>query len=128
MTASSIDDHDLHEHLQSLEAKLLKNPTRTSRKRLLELLSPEFVEFGSSGRTFDQESMIASLVQWDGVSVHTVCDFKLIRLAEDAALVTYRLETPFPDEDKIVESLRSFLWVRAADGWVVRFHQGTRKP
>ena len=120
------NDRELLEQLQSLEGALLKNPTRTSRERLEKLLSVDFVEFGGSGRVFDRDSMIASLVQWDGTSVHSIFDFTLLRLAADAALVTYRLESKTTKGDDLPKSLRSSLWVREDDGWVVRFHQGTR--
>ena len=121
------NDSELLEHLQSLEAELLKNPTRSSREGLEKLLSVDFVEFGGSGRIFDRDRMIASLVKWDGSSVHSIFDFTVLRLAEDAALVTYRLESVSTKGDDLPESLRSSLWIREDDGWVVRFHQGTRK-
>ena len=124
----NLDDRELLEHLQTLEGDLLKNPTRTSPEELEKLLSVEFVEFGSSGRIFDRSTMIASLVKWDGTSVHNIFDFTLLRLAENAALVTYRLESESTKGDDLPQSLRSSLWVREDDGWVVRFHQGTRKP
>ena len=106
------DDHELFEYLQALEGDLLKNPTRTSREELERLLSADFVEFGSSGRIFDRSTVIASLVQWDGSSIHNMFDFTLLRLAEDAALVTYRLESVSTKGDELPESLRSSLWIR----------------
>lgn len=124
----TLNDRDLLEHLLALEEELLCEPSRSSPDRLKELLSPNFVEFGGSGRVFDRPSMIASLVDWESTTVHSVFDFTLLRLADDAALVTYRIESCSPDGEAVRESLRSSLWINEEDSWVVRFHQGTRKP
>ena len=46
-------------------------------------------------------------------------DFAVDLVADDVALVTYRMTTPIP-------SNRSSLWLRRDGRWVMRFHQGTR--
>lgn len=128
MRTMTLDDHELLEHLQSLEEEFLLDPSRSSPVRLEELLSADFVEFGASGRVFDRAGTIASLVDGESTTVHAVFDFTLLRLATDAALVTYRIESRSPGGEPARESLRSSLWIKEGDSWVVRFHQGTPKP
>lgn len=124
----NLNDHELLDHLRSLEEELLRDPTRSSPVRLKELLSADFVEFGGSGRIFDRGTMIASLVDWESTTVHAIFDFALLRLAADAALATYRIESSSSSGEPARESLRSSLWIHEGGSWALRFHQGTRKP
>lgn len=121
-----LNDQELLEHLQSLEEELLRDPARSSAARLRELLSADFVEFGSSGRSFDRGTIISSLADSDCTTVHKVFDFTLLRQAADSALVTYRIESCSPDGVPVRESLRSSLWINDGASWLMRFHQGTQ--
>jgi len=120
------NDDQLSAHLEALENDLLAEPTRTSRAALEGLLAKDFVEFGCSGRVFDRERVIAALLEGGDDAVHSTSEFKLTRLADDAALVTYRIKSTSPNGEPKRESLRSSLWVRAGGSWAMRFHQGTR--
>ena len=106
------------------EQALLDPALRAEGARVEELLHPDFVEHGASGRTWDRASMVAALGEDPAVS-GAAEDFRAQALAEDVVLLTYRVTGPHG-------SLRSSIWVRdpaAADpGWRVRFHQGTRGP
>ena len=46
-------------------------------------------------------------------------------LGEDAALLTYRSETTYPDAGVTLISRRSSVWQRIDGTWRLRFHQGT---
>jgi len=50
-----------------------------------------------------------------------VDDFEIELLATEVVLATYRMPPPHA-------SLRSSIWVRRNGRWVMRFHQGTRRP
>ena len=52
--------------LRSLEEQLLQPEIRKNSEKLGDLLADEFVEFGSSGRTFDKRSIIDRLPQEQG--------------------------------------------------------------
>jgi glyoxylase I family protein len=53
-------------------------------------------------------------------------DFRLTPLADDVALVTYRVQRVATAERPAADSLRSSIWKRCGDGtWRMRFHQGT---
>ena len=49
------EDPDLRRHLRDLEEQLVKPAARSSREKLEELLTEDFVEFGSSGGIHDRE-------------------------------------------------------------------------
>ncbi len=100
---------------------LLLDPTvRASRERALELLHPDFVEFGASGRRWDAESIAASMVQ-PAVGGERIEARGLsgVRLADDVVLLTFEARSA----ERV--SLRSSVWVRVDAEWRLRFHQGT---
>jgi len=113
---------ELEQHLQQLEESLLQPEVRHNPVAVSALLADDFVEFGSSGRTFTKQQIIEALQTESPVRISTA-DFRLSRLGADVALLTYRSigqERP--------GSLRSSLWVRRNGRWQMLFHQGTRIP
>jgi hypothetical protein len=128
----SVDDHD--EAVRAAiagELRLLEPAVRQSPELTGELLHPDFVEFGASGRRWSRAEMIESLAaeQSPAVSspagqdaVATVSDLAGTRLADDIVLVTYL------SQRESRRCHRSSIWRRTADGWRVYFHQGTVIP
>lgn len=110
----------LENHLRALEEDLLQPDVRKS-ARVAELLADEFIEFGSSGRTFDKRKIIATLLDETPVQV-TLSEFRLQLLADNIALVTYRTHRHTAPP---VFALRSSIWKLANGQWRVIFHQGT---
>lgn len=101
------------------EQALLDPALRAEGARVEELLHPDFVEHGASGRVWDRASMVAALAE-DPAVAGPAGDFVATALADDVVLLTYRVGGPRG-------SLRSSVWVRDdGAGWRVRFHQGTR--
>ncbi len=117
-----MDDAALTALLLQQEETLLTPHVRRSEAALAQLLAPEFLEFGSSGRVFDRPAIITTLRdETDPLSNADVRDFRCVRLGPDAALVTYMLlRAP------AASSLRSSVWVLRQQRWVMVFHQGTR--
>lgn len=115
-------DEDSGEHVRALELRLLDPAVRRDRAAVDRLLHPEFVEFGASGRVWDKASVLESLSADTGPSP-TVSGLRSERLSGDAVLVTYRAQRP-----GATASLRASVWLRDAEGWRVRFHQGTPTP
>ena len=109
------------EHIRRLEEQLLKPEVRTSPEKLGLLLTDDFLEIGSSGRTYDKKQIIATL-QGESEFGYSLQDFQVKQLSPDTALATYRLETR---QEAKVTSLRSSIWVRGESGWQLMFHQGT---
>ena len=102
------------------ELALLLPEVRRDPQRIRALLHPDFVEYGSSGRVWDRES-IGSLSA-DGDEI-TAADLVARRIGPDAVLLTYRSVRSGH------EALRSSTWIRDdADTWLLLFHQGTPVP
>ncbi len=113
----------LHHVLYQLEERLLRPEIRQSPAVLVTLLDDQFVEFGSSGQTYDKGSIIKALLSEQTVRM-SISEFRSTTLAPGLALVTYRVVAHLPD-GRERHSLRSSIW-RFTDGsWRMIFHQGT---
>ncbi len=107
-------DADL-EALITLEQRLLEPAVRRDRPALEQLLHEDFTEFGASGRVYDREGIIATLLASDGATA-AAYDFNGQWLSPDVALLTYRTEA----------SLRTSIWCREQGApWQILHHQGT---
>lgn len=110
-------------HLRELEESLLEPDVRKS-ERLVELIADDFVEFGSSGRTYTKADLVAAL-KAESPTLQSTADFRVELLAPTAALVTYRIRR---HSQPPLDTLRSSTW-RLRDGrWQMVFHQGTVLP
>lgn len=118
---------EISEHLYSLEESLLDPAVRRDRSRLLELLDPDFLEFGSSGRTWNRNTIIELLARESSFIPPQIEEYRCALLSESVALVTYRTSRTDPQTGEHLSSLRSSVWNRASGTWRMRFHQGTRK-
>ena len=106
--------------LEALERELLMPSVRAS-DRVAQLLADDFVEFGSSGRSYSKASIIAALHDEAPTTV-TATDFAVRMLSAEVALVTYRSHSHAQPD---VHALRSSIWRRDSDAWRMVFHQGT---
>ena len=119
------DPVSLRDVIRKLEESILRHNVRTSCELLDELLSGEFIEFGSSGRTFDKEQTMRAL-QGDAEERFEIAEFRVRELATGVVLAMYRVTRGknLPDDPK--SSLRSSIWIRERDKWQMLFHQGPR--
>jgi hypothetical protein len=104
----------LEDEIRELEEQLVLPSVRGSAQTLDQLISDQFVEFGSSGQVYDKAQAIALLLAAPSVTIH-VTDFRVLAISPDVALATYRTE----------RSVRSSLWRREGQAWRIVFHQGT---
>jgi hypothetical protein len=114
--------------LRRLEEQLLKPEIRHSPDQVGDLLSDDFVEFGSSGGMFNKQQVIEALQQ-EGPADPTIrlslVDFIARRLASDVILVTYRTIQEGGPGTRQVSRLRSSIWKLIEGRWQMVFHQGT---
>lgn len=108
------------------ELRLHRPEVRTSRELAGELLDPEFVEVGKSGRRWDREAMLAELPsmtsEGPGAEIQ-VRDMRGVLLAPGLVHLTYATEVGGG------RALRSALWRRDGAGrWRTFYHQGTPCP
>ena len=104
----------IQDEIRKLEEQLASSAVRVSAEALDGLISDHFVEFGSSGRVYSKREVIAEMLAKPHITV-SLTDFRILAIAQDAALVTYRTGG----------SLRSSVWRREDEHWRIIFHQGT---
>jgi hypothetical protein len=117
--------------IRELEEKLLMQKVRSDRAELEKLISPDFIEYGSSGKVYNYLGTIAYLLA-NSVEAfkYSFVNFKTRRLSDDIILALYILETE--RNRKIYITNRSSLWRRERDPgsqestWRIIFHQGTK--
>jgi hypothetical protein len=129
---------DLAAHLQHLEEQLLDPAVRNDPTRLDALLTDDFREFGSSGRSYTKAEIIALLQEESAESAEpaepahpvtlSLSDFTVRLLAPAIALATYTATRTNQRTGETTHSLRSSLWILRNDRWQLHFHQGTRVP
>jgi len=114
---------ELTETIRLLEEKLLEPATRHSTTGLLELLADDFIEIGRLGNVYNKQVVI-SRIQKEETARMTLSDFKIVILAADIILATYRATKTEVDGQQSY-SLRSSIWHKNGDKWQMFFHQGT---
>ena len=114
--------------LRRLEEGLLKPEVRHSPGQVGDLLSDDFIEFGSSGGVFSKQQVIEALEQ-EGPPDPTIrlslVDFIARKLASDVILVTYRTIQDGSSGTRQASRLRSSIWKFIEGRWQMVFHQGT---
>ncbi len=114
--------------LRALEERLMDPSVRGNAAELKQLLAPNFVEFGSSGRIFSRDGIIAVLARERAFTPPAVSDFTVRAYTADWAILTYITIRPAVPPAPASQTLRSSTWVRRDDLWQMIFHQGTTIP
>ena len=111
------------EEIIKLEKNLLDSSVRKSAEELNSLLSPGFIEFGTSGGIYNRKLIVERLAE-EVPSAVEAFDFEGIFLAPD--VVQLRFKTRRKNQDGTISaSLRSSIWKRIRGRWQMFFHQGT---
>lgn len=117
---------ELAEHLRRLEERLLEPSVRRESVELSSLLANDFLEIGSSGRSFDKKQVIEELRTEPVRAPSILTDFVATLLAPQIVLVTYRTSREDGSQVRVEQALRSSIWVNRENRWQLQFHQGTR--
>ncbi|MFF8711350.1 DUF4440 domain-containing protein [Streptomyces sp. NPDC015184] len=110
------------------ELRLMDPDVRMSRALARQLLDPDFVEVGASGRRWTYDEMIAALPEMDGTAEsglrYEPSEFTGVLLAPGLVHLTY--ETTLGGD----RARRSSLWRKqgAAGTWQMYYHQATPIP
>ena len=110
--------------LRRLECELHEHGARSNHQRLLELLHPEFVEFGRSGKAYTRADILTILIQERRPTPVHAQDFCAQVLSEGVVLLTYK-SAHVIGAGLERHTLRASLWRHSAAGWQMVFHQGT---
>ena len=117
-----------YDQILRMEEALASDEVRTSKEALSTILHPDFLEIGKSGRMFSYSSIISDLTESQAASAYDIADFNITQIEEGVVLATYRIPTRSMGGTENAASLRSSLWVKEDDIWLLRFHQGTIIP
>lgn len=109
--------------IESFERELVDPKIRKDARRIQELLSDEFVEFGSSGKMILKCDLLDSVENPD-TAMYQLSDFRFKTLGDAHVLVTYRSVTPPPQQ----VAHRSSIWVKEKGRWKMLHHQSTVIP
>ncbi|MGW2087784.1 nuclear transport factor 2 family protein [Streptomyces sp. NPDC001880] len=110
------------------ELRLMDPSVRSSRSLAQQLLDPDFVEVGASGRRWTYEDMLAAMPEMDGATEsgprYEPSDITGVLLAPGLVHLTY--ETTLDGN----RARRSSLWRQqgAAASWQMYYHQATPIP
>lgn len=113
------------EELRQLEIELHRLETRRNAARLGELLHPNFVEVGRSGRRFTRDEILDEFTNIARYPDVVSRDFRVVEISDGVALLTYVSAHRLASGELQRHTLRSSLWVRDRSGWRMLFHQGT---
>src|SRR5277367_3368570 len=120
---------DIAETLRRCEEKLFESSVRKNAEIVASMLTDDFQEFGSSGRVYSKDQIIAEL-QSESPRRITMQGFRAQLLSNEIALVTYRSRRIEHDgataESPATEFLTTSIWVLRDNQWKVLFHQGTK--
>lgn len=107
--------------LINLEKDLLDPTKRVDKKFLEDIIDPDFIEYGQSGKIWNKDDLLNNLSNQNSVEIFTN-DFNCLELASDVVLITYKSSL---DKNFKNSSLRSSIWKKRQEKWKIVFHQGT---
>ncbi len=110
--------------IKELEFSLLKPEVRSSREALNELLTEDFIEFGSSGEKYTKADILERLPNIIENVEYKVSDFTVDTPSDDIAIARYKTEKIINGKDKVI-SERSSHWRKTDKGWQMFFHEAT---
>ena len=109
-----------------MEQQLLLSEFRRSRETLENILGEEFYEIGSSGRVFDRQTIIDTMINESRREL-VMKEFQATVLAEDVILTTFRILRLIEGE-MTASSRHCSVWKKREDHWWMVYHQGTLEP
>ena len=117
---------NLKDHIKHLEEKLLLSDVRKNPEILHELLSEDFEEIGSMGKTSSREAVINWLVTKEKDIQWSLSEFRVRELGPDLVLAIYLARKTGKHSGGSKGSMRSSIWKLCDGHWKMIFHQGTK--
>lgn len=120
-TIEAMPDPDEIELILDLERELQSPECRSDAARLSQLLAPEFIEIGSSGRLWSHPEVLAMLTEESASGAEPIQVANLRgRTVVDGVVVVH-----WDSRRAGREARRTSLWQRRNGSWQLVFHQGT---
>ncbi len=122
--SDKILDKDTLAEIQTLEESLWRAETRYNYKFMDRMFSPDFFEFGRSGKTYSRTEMILNEGKTGEIAATIpLPKFHARYLTDDVVQTIYVSEVKY--DGKLLRANRSSIWSRLDGLWQLRFHQGT---
>lgn len=115
---------EIKDTIFELENRLQQPDVRMSLEKLNDLISDDFIEFGSSGAVYTKGDVLKNLPASPEIRF-VMTDFKIKILSSDIVQSTFKTEKTDIQTGKVTKSLRSSLWRNEGSKWRMLFHQGT---
>jgi hypothetical protein len=116
-----LSEHD-YELLYQMEERLWISEFRFDRERMETILAADFFEFGRSGRIYSRVECLEAGREPINATL-PLPNFAARLLTPDLAQLTYKSAVTYGLETEYAN--RTSLWLRHANGWKLKFHQGT---
>jgi len=113
------------ENLRALETSIHQHEVRSSINKLKEILHPDFVEIGYSGKTYDFKSMLENLPKLPLDFIVWSQNYEYYEYAPNIVQVNYLSANLEKDDSLSRHAKRTSIWVKHLNSWQMRFHQGT---
>ena len=110
--------------IRDLELRLMTPAIRNDPDTVGPLLADDFLEFGSSGRTYDKAAVLSAIAN-DATPAPDMEAFSVRCLSSNLVLATYQTSRYGVQGEHAGRTLRSSLWRQVGDRWQLVFHQGT---
>jgi hypothetical protein len=110
------------DHVVELERELQTPACRADEARLRELLAPDFLEIGASGRRWDLGGILAMLRDESAEESPGVIEISGL---EARALAPGVVQVFWVSDRNGRRARRTSIWCRRARGWQQVYHQGT---
>ena len=114
--------------LYAREQLFICPPPGTSHTVLEDLLAEDFIELGSSGKTYDRADGIKVLTQRAAappMEPWEITGFAVRSITNECCLVTYILNQPARIQGRSLYTRRATLWRLEDCAWRAVYHQGT---
>ena len=115
---------NLKEIIFKLENKLQQPDVRKSVEQLEDLISDDFIEFGSSGQIYTKKDVLNNLPISPEIKF-IMTDFRINILSSDIVQSLFKTEKNNQQTGSTTRSIRSSLWRNEKGKWKMQFHQGT---
>ena len=118
--------NNIKNRIEELENTLLHTDVRKTPELLDDLLSEEFEEIGSIGKTSTREEVVNWLVTKEKDAEWALTEFRIRELAPDIILAIYRAKKKGTHNSISKGSIRSSIWKLIDGKWKMIFHQATK--
>lgn len=117
----------LTERFEVLQQQVFQHVLRGEAEKLAALLTDDFTEISRAGVVYTRAEILVECVGEPSLASIDVEDFQLHRLSNTAILTTCKAHNRSTDGSISGHAVRSSVWVKLQERWLMRFHQATSR-